>query len=98
MRAGDLWQKVLEKQLKSIRSAVVFIGPNGPGPWQDLEVMALLQQFGKPGRRIIPVILEGRKGSPRFPLFLGVWHAVDMREPKPDPFQQLVGGITGEKD
>jgi len=77
---------------------VVFIGPNGPGPWQDLEVMALLQQFGKPGRRIIPVILEGRKGSPRFPLFLGVWHAVDMREPKPDPFQQLVGGITGEKD
>jgi WD40 repeat protein len=100
MQAGDLWQKVLEKQLKSIRSAAVFIGPNGSGPWQDLEVMALLQQFGKPGRgrRIIPVILEGRKGSPRFPAFLGLWHAVDMREPKPDPFQQLVGGITREKD
>jgi WD40 repeat protein len=100
MQAGDLWQKVLEKQLKSIKSAAVFIGPNGPGPWQDLEVMALLQQFGKPGRgrRIIPVILEGRKSSPRFPPFLGLWHAVDMREPKPDPFQQLVGGITREKD
>jgi hypothetical protein len=68
----------------------------GPGPWQNLE-MELLQQFGKPGRRLIPVILEGRKGRPRFPVFLGLWRAVDMREPDTDPFERLIGGITRKR-
>ena len=28
---GTRWQKELQKQLKSVRSAAVFIGPEGPG-------------------------------------------------------------------
>jgi len=33
----------------------------------------------------------------RLPAFLGSWHMIDMRHPDPDPFEQLVWGITGEK-
>jgi hypothetical protein len=57
----------------------------------------LLQQLAKRGRPIIPVILEGRKGKPRLPGFLDMWQVVDMRQPDPDPFEQLVWGITGQR-
>ncbi len=94
---GTRWQKELQKQLKSIRSAAVFIGSKGPGPWQELEVESLLGQIARRNRPIIPVILEGRPGNPRLPAFLDMWHVVDMRQPEPDPFEQLVWGITGER-
>jgi WD40 repeat protein len=94
---GTRWQKELARQIKSIRSAAVFIGPKGPGPWQELEVESLLQRLAKGGRPIIPVILEGRQGRPRLPAFLDLWHMVDMRQRDPDPFEQLVWGITGQK-
>jgi hypothetical protein len=94
---GRRWQKELQKQIKSIKSAAVFIGPKGPGPWQELEVEALLQQLAKRGRSIIPVILPGRAGLPRFPAFLSLWQVVDMRQRDPDPFEQLLWGITGQK-
>jgi hypothetical protein len=97
IRPGMFWQKELRKQLKSIKSAVVFIGPEGPGPWQELEAEALLGEIARRNRPIIPVILEGREGNPRLPAFLDMWHAVDMRQPDPDPFEQLVWGITGER-
>jgi hypothetical protein len=37
------------------------------------------------------------QGQPQLPLFLGLLHVADMRQPDPDPFRRLVGGITGEK-
>jgi hypothetical protein len=75
----------------------VFIGPKGTGPWQELEVESMLGEFAKQGRPLIPVILEGRQGRPKLPPFLDLWHVVDMRQPDPDPFEQLVWGITGQK-
>lgn len=97
IRPGVRWQDELHKRLKSIRSAAVFIGAKGPGPWQELEVQALLDSFAKRRRPIIPVILDGRDGRPRLPAFLNLLHVVDLREPDPDPFEQLVWGITGER-
>lgn len=94
---GTRWQKELERHLASIRSAVVFVGPKGPGPWQELEVESILLQLARRGRPIIPAILEGRRGRPRLPAFLNLWHLVDMRERDPDPFEQLVWGITRQK-
>lgn len=94
---GTRWQKELQKYLKSVRSAAVFIGAKGPGPWQGLEVESLLKQIAGRNRPIIPVILEGRVGNPRLPAFLDLWNVVDMRQPEPDPFEMLVWGITGEK-
>jgi len=97
IRPGTRWQRELEKSLKSIRSAAIFIGPGGPGPWQDVEVEALLTEIAKRDRPMIPVILEGRQGKPRLPSFLKNWQVVDMRKPAPDPFEQLIWGITGER-
>ncbi|MGO9515667.1 MAG: TIR domain-containing protein [Candidatus Korobacteraceae bacterium] len=97
VRPGARWQDVLEQQLKSIKSVAVFIGPSGSGPWQDLEIQRILQHFAKHRQPIIPVILEGRKGRPQFPGFLSLWHVVDMRQDEPDPIEQLIWGITGEK-
>ena len=94
---GTRWQRELQKRLKSIRSAAVFIGARGPGPWQDLEVESLLAQIGRRNRPVIPVILKGRKVNSKLPDFIGLRHAVDMREPLPDPFEQLVWGITGDR-
>jgi WD40 repeat protein len=97
IRPGMRWQKELQRNIKSVKSAAVFIGARGAGPWQELEVESLLQEFAKRNRPIIPVILEGRLGNPRLPAFLNSWHMVDMRNSNPDPFEQLVWGITGEK-
>ena len=97
IRPGTRWQKELHKHIKSIKSAAVFIGPRGVGPWQDLEVEALLAEIAKRNCPIIPVIMEGRKGRPQLPAFLKLWHEIDMRQPDPDPFEQLVWGITGER-
>ena len=94
---GSRWVQELQAQLGSVKSAAVFIGPQGPGPWQELEVETLLRQFVKRKRPIIPVILAGRQGTPRLPGFLKLWHSVDMRNPEPDPFEQLIWGITGCK-
>jgi len=97
IRPGSRWQQELQKQIKSIKSAAVFIGPRGAGPWQDAEVEALLVEISKRRRPLIPVILEGRQGQPKLPPFLRIWHVVDMRQQSPDPFEQLVWGITGER-
>jgi len=67
-----------------------------PSGW-ELEVESLLMQLARRDRPVIPVILKSRKGIPRLPAFLRTWQVVDMRQPVPDPFEQLVWGITGEK-
>jgi GTPase SAR1 family protein len=94
---GTRWHKTLAKQLRSVRSVAVFVGSRAPGPWQDIEIETLLQRFANSNRPLIPVILQSRVGNPRLPDFLTLWQLIDMRKPEPDPFEQLVWGITGEK-
>ena len=97
VRPGVRWQKELRRTIKSVKAAAVFIGPGSAGPWHELEVESILQEFVKRNKPVIPVILADRVGNPRLPAFLSSWHKVDMRNPSPDPFEQLVWGITGEK-
>jgi hypothetical protein len=97
IRPGMRWQKELQRNMRSVRSAAVFIGGRGAGPWQELEVESLLQEFARRNRPVIPVILVGRLGRPRLPAFLSSWQTIDMRHPDPDPFERLVWGITGER-
>lgn len=97
IRPGMRWQKELRRVIKSVKTAAVFYGPSGAGPFQELEVESLVGEFAKRDKPIIPVILEGRQGNPRLAPFLNSWHKVDMRNPSPDPFEQLVWGITGDR-
>ena len=97
IRPGMRWQRELQRNIRRIKAAAIFIGPRGTGPWQELEVESLLQEIARRNNPVIPVILEGRLAAPRLPSFLSSWHMVDMRRPIPDPFEQLLWGITGEK-
>lgn len=97
-RPGLRWQKVLDEQIAHIKSVVVFIGPQGFGPWQDLEVDAFLRQFVKREAPVIPVILPECEEIPKLPPFLEGMMWVDFRKDDPDPLEQLIWGITGERN
>lgn len=80
---GTPFQRVLESQIESIKSAAVFIGPNGIGPWQDVETMALLRQFTVRGLRVIPVLLADCTDVPKIPLFFEITPAWISATPTP---------------
>src|ERR1700724_2664539 len=90
-------KKVGEQQIKQIKSAAVFVGKNGRGPWQDKELYAFLRQFLKRDCPIIPVILPDCENAPELPPFLESMTWVEFRNQEPDPLQHLIWGITGER-
>lgn len=98
IRPGDLWQKSLENSLDSVGSVAVLIGSSGVGPWQDLEQMVAVKGFVDSGRRVIPIILESYSGDREYPDVLNLFHHVDFRQATPDPFEQLIWGVTGERE
>ena len=97
LRPGLIWQDELEKQIEHIQSVAVFVGQSGLGPWQDMELSTFLRQFAKRQCPIIPVILPDCEEAPKLPLFLEGMMWVDFRQKVPDPFRQLIWGITGKK-
>lgn len=94
---GRPWQEELEKSIPKIKSAAVFVGKSGYGPWQKLEIKAFLQEFAERQCPVIPVMLDGFVGSSELPLFMRQFMWVDFRKKHPDPFNQLIWGITGKK-
>jgi hypothetical protein len=94
---GTSWQTALGQQIGSIKSAAVFVGESGLGPWQDQEIQALLSQFVKRQCPVIPAVLPSAKATPELPWTLANLHWVDLLVTNPDPFKQLIWGITGQK-
>jgi TIR domain len=97
IRPGTSWQTELEQQIRNIKSAAVFVGESGLGPWQDPEIQAFLSQFVKRDCPVIPVVLPSAKTTPELPWALANLHWVDFRTTNVDPLDQLIWGITGEK-
>jgi len=97
IRPGTTWQTALGEQIESIKSAAVFVGNSGIGPWQDEEIQALLSQFIDRKCPVIPTILASATTTPELPWTLKHRHRVDFRVPDPDPLRQLIWGITGQK-
>ncbi len=93
---GTSWQTVLGEQIESIKSAAVFVGDAGLGPWQNQESQALLNQFVKRGCPVIPVILPSAKTAPELPWMFANLHCVDLRNDA-QPLKRLIWGITGKK-
>jgi hypothetical protein len=93
---GRPWQRSLEEQIQTVKSAAVFVGRNGLGPWTDMEVEAFLREFMKRKCPIIPVILPNVEETPELPIFLQRMHWVDFRKQDPDPLEQLIRGITSK--
>lgn len=97
IRPGFSWQDALEEQIESIASAAVFIGSSGVGPWQAQEIKAFLREFVARNCPIIPVLLKGCKSRPKLPILLKGLQWVDFRREEPEPFAQLLWGISGIK-
>jgi hypothetical protein len=97
IRPGTTWQTALGEQIESIKSAAVFVGNSGTGPWQGEEIQALLSQFVKRKCPVIPTVLASAMKTPELPWTLQNRHWVDFRVSEPDPLKQLVWGITGVK-
>jgi TIR domain len=98
LRPGLPWQPILESQIERIKTAAVFVGEDGIGPWQEQEVAAFLREFVHRGCPVIPVLLENASAEPTLPLFLRSFTWIDFRKQDPDPWKQLLWGITGVKD
>ncbi len=57
---GDPWQEEIEKALDECECCVVFLGPNGIGPWQNEEMRtALDKRVSEKNIRVVPVLLPG---------------------------------------
>lgn len=97
LRPGVPWQRSLEKQIGKIKSAAVFVGKNGIGPWQQMELEAFLREFVNRGCPVIPVLLEDAPSKPPLPIFLAGMTWVDFRKPDSDPIGRLIWGITGKR-
>jgi|APLak6261673822_1056097.scaffolds.fasta_scaffold00126_7 hypothetical protein len=94
---GTAWQSALEDQIAHIRSAAIFIGKSGIGPWQNMEIRAFINEFVERGCPVIPAILPSAQTTPPLPILLKNLHYVDFRVTDPDPMSQLLWGITGKK-
>ena len=90
---GRPFQRSLEQQIERIKSAAVFVGKNRIGPWQQMELEALLREFVRRGCPVIPVLLPDAPGTPELPIFLGGMEWVDFRRLDPDPMERLIWGI-----
>lgn len=80
-----------------IRSAVVFVGKGGLGPWQKSELHAFLSEFHDRKCPVIPALLPDAPVAPALPVFLRGMTWVDFRTQNPLPIDQLIWGITGER-
>jgi hypothetical protein len=94
---GRPWQPLLEQQIANIKSAAVFVGSAGIGPWQEQEINGFLRQFVRRSNPVIPVLLENAPATPTLPLFLEAMTWVDFRLRDPDPLERLLWGITGKR-
>jgi hypothetical protein len=97
LRPGLPWMEEIEQQIERIRSAAVFIGQEGVGPWQSIEQESLLREFRKRRCPVIPVLLADSGEAPKLPVFLEGMTWVDLGR-DPDPMGSLVWGITGKRN
>jgi GTPase SAR1 family protein len=94
LRPGILWQPELEEIIARVPAAAVVFGAQR-GPWQSMEIYALIQQSVSRGCAIVPVLLPDADTAD-LPVFLQGLTWVNFAVPEPDPIDQLVWGVTGQ--
>ena len=100
---GRTWLDALEQIITTCKSAVVCVGEDSIGPWEEPEMQALLRRFVNEKRfgnvvPIIPVLLPGAPLDVKLPIFLEAFTWVDLRGGlKRDKIDSLEWGITGRK-
>jgi energy-coupling factor transporter ATP-binding protein EcfA2 len=99
---GDPWQEEIEKALDQSQCCLVFLGPNGIGPWQNEEMRAAIEErVSSETIRVVPVLLPGAmrpQKESEIPRFLRRVTWVRFKEKWEDPqaLHLLVCGIHGK--
>jgi hypothetical protein len=97
LRPGKRWEVEVTRVIKNIPAMAVFLGSHGGEKlFRDLEPSHFLNRFKEQELPLIPVILPSVQGEPQFPPFLNSFSYIDFRLSDPDPFDQLIFGITGK--
>jgi hypothetical protein len=96
---GRRFRLEIEHVLVSVNAVAVFLGPDGIGPWEDLEVEGALQMFVRRRAHLIPVGLPGRLPNADLPLFLRGFAPVSFADDRDreTSLDQLEWGITGRR-
>jgi len=98
LQPGLPWQRLLEQQVGKIKSAAVFVGKTGIGPWQQIELEAFLREFVNRECPVIPVLLPDATKEPQLPIFLKGMTWVDFRQPESNPMGRFIWAITGKRE
>jgi nucleotide-binding universal stress UspA family protein len=93
---GLPWQDELEKHIGEVRCALVFVGSEGLGPWQHMEMRALLDQLMQRRCPVVPVILPSAD-KVEVPLFLKQLTWVDLRSNFERNIRRLIGEIRSAR-
>ena len=98
---GDSIARETERAIAEAGSVAVLIGPNGIGPWSNLEIRAALQQSRENKTRIIPILLPGAPPFGELPLppFISLLNFLDLRNGiTAEALEHLLKAITGGPD
>jgi hypothetical protein len=103
-KSFGLWKEQLKTEITSFRTAAIFLGKSGLGPWQTKEIEMFLQALEQSpeNRRIGLVILPGCPDSLKDEVTkqwpdLSDRQWTDFNQSKPDPMESLILGITSHQ-
>jgi energy-coupling factor transporter ATP-binding protein EcfA2 len=82
------------RQVVTIKSAAVFVGPRGVGPWHDPGQEAFLREFHRRQRPLCLVLLPGVRKLPKLPAFLAGVPQLDFRDEAREPVERLLRWVT----
>jgi nucleotide-binding universal stress UspA family protein len=92
---GQIFQDEIQKAVQRIQAAAIFIGTNGLGRWEQVELRILISQCVDREIPVIPVLLPGVTDIPEDLLFLNQYQAVIFTsENDKDALTKLQRGIT----
>ena len=98
LKPGVPWQQALESDLRNISTVAVFVGATGVGPWEQVELNALILEFVARNARVLPILLPNCEGKvPHLPALLMDLEWVDLRKSSTDEMRQLVALVTDER-
>jgi hypothetical protein len=96
---GISFQDRLQKAISEIDCALIFIGKNGLGRWQNWELKSFFSKLVNDSIPIIPVLLPGVESIPADLIFLKELNWVKFSDGLEDSaaIDNLIWGITGKR-
>ena len=95
---GRNFHDEIQKIIRQTKTAAIFLGPQGLGPWQKVEQESFIAEGVERNIPVIPVLLPGVAKIPDELVFLKRFSAVDFQADNDEAaLDRLRWGITGNK-